>query len=173
MDDHPHQLLLPTASTILQVCRPESLSPRTGLWLSHCRLCRLLQSVREEIQAAATAPISRFSQQLPTIHEDSKSPLELSNQTSEKTPNTPDPGKLNVALTVNINAGDRKGWKLLSRVQSVISRFSTLDIHGPRDLVREFVQDMERVEAVHKQVVANAARWENIATEELHQVDAL
>lgn len=131
------------------------------------------RSVREEIQAAATAPISRFSQQLPTIHEDSKSPLELSNQTSEKTPNTPDPGKLNVALTVNINAGDRKGWKLLSRVQSVISRFSTLDIHGPRDLVREFVQDMERVEAVHKQVVANAARWENIATEELHQVDAL
>ncbi|KAI8942855.1 hypothetical protein NX059_000895 [Plenodomus lindquistii] len=65
--------------------------------------------------------------------------------------------KLNVALTVNIRANDNKARALLSRVQSAISKTSTLDVQGPTTLVEEFVHQMNKVDSDHRTMVNEVA----------------
>jgi len=55
----------------------------------------------------------------------------------------------NIALTINIQPTDKRKYSLMQRVQSVISATSSLDIHGPKEVVKQFVASMHDVETDH------------------------
>jgi hypothetical protein len=66
----------------------------------------------------------------------------------------------NVALTINIQPTAKRSWSLLKHVQGTISDSSSLDIHGPKPLVQEFVSGMQEVEDEHAESVAVAKQLE-------------
>ncbi|KAF2844759.1 hypothetical protein T440DRAFT_493913 [Plenodomus tracheiphilus IPT5] len=102
---------------------------------------------------------------LPATHLGLSKTHELSTEPIE-----PDP---NVALTINLKAKDRKNWALLSRVQSAISKTSTLDVQGPTDLVNTFVKELNATESNHQKATANATHWQKVALDELAEVKIL
>ena len=96
------------------------------------------------------------------------SPTRTSNPALHK-----EPSRLNVALTVHLKPSDRKIWTLLQRVQSAISKTSTLDMHGPKELVEAFVSEMVSLEADHMEKAAAAVQWQKVALENVAEADAL
>ncbi|KAL6710425.1 hypothetical protein ACN47E_009371 [Coniothyrium glycines] len=81
--------------------------------------------------------------------------------------------KLNVALMITIKQSDNKSKTLLQRIQSVVSNSSTLDIQGPKQDVKNFVDGLHRTDADHKEKIAAATKWQNVAQERLSEVEAL
>ncbi|KAF2829064.1 hypothetical protein CC86DRAFT_184348 [Ophiobolus disseminans] len=67
-------------------------------------------------------------------------------------------------VVINLSATDRKTWTLMQRVQSAICLKTRLDIHGPRNLTKDFIQGMAQVEADH-------AHWQNVALSSIEEME--
>ncbi|CBX94104.1 hypothetical protein IAQ61_003974 [Plenodomus lingam] len=94
----------------------------------------------------------------PTIHLTLSKPHSLST-----TPRHPPTTKPNIALTIHIKPSDHKALSLLSRVHSVISKTSRLEVQGPTAHVDAFVKALQSAEAEMQQLAVSARHWEKVA----------
>jgi chromosome segregation ATPase len=78
----------------------------------------------------------------------------------------------NVAITVNIQPPSRS-WALLKHVQGVISGSSSLDVHGPRPLVEEFVSGMQEVEKESAESAAVSKQLQKVVAELMGEIEDL
>ncbi|CAN9225241.1 unnamed protein product [Alternaria alternata] len=79
----------------------------------------------------------------------------------------------NVALTINIQPTDKRNYSLLQRVQSAISATSSLDIHGPKESVKQLVASMHDVEADHAEKSKLVVQLEMVSKQYLADIDVL
>ncbi|KAG9194794.1 hypothetical protein G6011_04829 [Alternaria panax] len=79
----------------------------------------------------------------------------------------------NVALTINIQPTDKRNYSLLQRVQSAVSATSSLDIHGPKEAVKQFVASMHDVEMEHAEKSQLAIQLEKAAKQHCADIEAL
>ena len=79
----------------------------------------------------------------------------------------------NVALTINIQPTDKRNYSLLQRVQSAISATSSLDIHGPKESVKQLVASMHDVEADHAEKSKLVIQLEMVSKQYLADIDVL
>ncbi|CAN9201920.1 unnamed protein product [Alternaria sp. RS040] len=91
-------------------------------------------------------------------------------QSSTKLQVTPLP---NVALTINIQPTDKRNYSLLQRVQSAISATSSLDIHGPKESVKQLVASMHDAEADHAEKSKLVVQLEMVSKQYLADIDVL
>lgn len=78
-----------------------------------------------------------------------------------------------LSITINVKPSDKKSWSLLRRVQSSISDKASPDIHGPTDIVKAFVIDMETAHRDHAEQARAAAQWQKVALEVLNEIEDL
>ncbi|KAH9882227.1 hypothetical protein J1614_001399 [Plenodomus biglobosus] len=128
---------------------PALVMPTTNLGLSNPGV---ISSAPDQPDQPETPPPDTVVEIMPAIQETSM-----------------DGSKPNVALTIHIKPHDRKAWALLSRVQSAISKTSTLDVQGPADHVNAFTKQLKKAEADHGKLSATATHWQKIALDELAQ----
>jgi chromosome segregation ATPase len=78
----------------------------------------------------------------------------------------------NVAVTVN-NQPPSRSWSLLKHGQGAISGSSSLDIHGPKPLVQEFVSGMHKLETERAESVAVAKQLQKVVAELMGEIEEL
>jgi hypothetical protein len=86
----------------------------------------------------------------------------------------------NVAVTINISPSSKRSWSLLKHIQGAISSSSSLDIHGPKPLVQEFVTGMEELEIEHREALdevkekaAVSQQLEKVVAELMGEIETL
>jgi hypothetical protein len=89
----------------------------------------------------------------------------------DKTRTQPDP--LNVALTINIKPSSKRNYSFLQRIKSVISSTSKLDIHGPKEMIKQFVASMEDVEKDHAEKTQRVIELDKVAMQLSAKAEAL
>jgi hypothetical protein len=83
------------------------------------------------------------------------------------------PDLLNVALTINIKPSSKRNYSFLQRIKSVISSTSKLDIHGPKEMIKQFVASMEDVEKDHAEKTQRVFELDKVTQQLSAKAEAL
>ncbi|KAF1839337.1 hypothetical protein BDW02DRAFT_611323 [Decorospora gaudefroyi] len=79
----------------------------------------------------------------------------------------------NVALSITIKPSAKRSWALLRHVQSAISSTSSLDVHGPKELVRQFVASMDEVAQEYASSTALSEQLQKVNGQLLKEIEGL
>lgn len=132
-----------------------------------------------DLQAISTIPRTPIHAITPLTNPDLLSHLEdlgqfiMSLSTAPPTKLQPTPLLPHVALVINIQPTEKRNYSLLQRVQSAISATSSLDIHGPKEVVKQFVASMHDVETDHAEKSKLVCQLDKAAKQHRADIEAL